>query len=80
MTLHFDFPRIPFVDDRKQFEKMSKLGWELVQAHLLKEIPATPKVEVTKGSDQVEKPIYGASNQRLYILTRWIFSAIHLYL
>ncbi len=74
--LKIDFPRIPFVDDRKIFEKLSKLGWGLVQAHLLKEIPATPKVEVTKGSDLVEKPVYGASNQRLYINTTQYFAPV----
>ena len=75
-VLKIDFPRIPFVDDRKQFEKLSKLGWELVQAHLLKEIPAAPKVEITKGSDLVEKPVYGASNQRLYINTQQYFAPV----
>lgn len=74
--LKMDFPRIPFVDDRKRFEKLSKLGWELVQAHLLKEIPTTPKVEITKGSDLVEKPIYGATNKRLYINTEQYFSPV----
>ncbi|MDD1748779.1 MAG: hypothetical protein LUO89_02785, partial [Methanothrix sp.] len=74
--LKIDFPRIPFVEDRKTFEKLSKLGWELVQAHLLKEIPATPKVEITKGTDLVEKPVYGATNQRLYINTTQYFSPV----
>jgi predicted helicase len=37
--LKIDFPRIPFVDDRQTFEKLAALGWRLVQAHLLKDIP-----------------------------------------
>jgi len=65
--LKIDFPRIPFVDDRQLFEKLSGLGWGLVQAHLLKEIPVLPKVEVTRGSDLVEKPGYHATEARLYL-------------
>jgi hypothetical protein len=64
--LKIDFPRIPFVDDRQLFEKLSGLGGELVQAHLLKEIPETLQVDLTKGSDMVEKPVYGAALERLY--------------
>jgi len=34
-----DFPRILFTDNEQTFEKISDLGFELVQKHLLKEIP-----------------------------------------
>lgn len=34
--LKMDFPRIPFVDDLKMFQNISKLGKELSDAHLLK--------------------------------------------
>jgi predicted helicase len=74
--LKIDFPRIPFVDDRQTFEKLSALGWQLVQAHLLKEIPATPQVEITKGSDLVEKPGYRAPEQRLYINPQQYFAPV----
>ncbi len=74
--LKIDFPRIPFVDDRQAFEKLSGLGWALVQAHLLKEIPAEPKVEITKGSDLVEKPIYNPKEQRLYINPQQHFAPV----
>ena len=74
--LKIDFPRIPFVDDRQTFEKLSALGWQLVQAHLLKEIPAQPQVEITKGSDLVEKPIYNAPEQRLYINPQQYFAPV----
>ena len=74
--LKIDFPRIPFVDDRQIFEELSRLGWQLVQAHLLKEIPAEPKVEVTKGSDLVEKPTYNAQEQRLHINPQQYFSPV----
>ena len=74
--LKIDFPRIPFVDDRQIFERLSALGWQLVQAHLLKEIPAEPKVEITKGSDLVEKPIYNPKEQRLYINPQQYFAQV----
>jgi len=74
--LKIDFPRIPFVDDRKTFEALSKLGWELVQAHLLKGIPKEPKVDVTKGGFEVEKPAYDEKQQRLYINKDQYFSPV----
>jgi predicted helicase len=74
--LKIDFPRIPFVDDRELFEQLSRLGGELVQAHLLKEIPETTKVEITKGSDMVDKPVYGAAPQRLYFNKEQYFAPV----
>jgi hypothetical protein len=74
--LKIDFPRIPFVDDRRTFEKLSALGWQLVQAHLLKEIPAQPQVEITKGSDLVEKPTFNAPEQRLHINPQQYFAPV----
>src|SRR5262249_39050299 len=69
-------PRIPFVDDRKTFEDLSKLGWALVQAHLLKKIPTEPKVDVTKGSFEVEKQAYDENQQRLFINKDQYFSSV----
>jgi len=74
--LKIDFPRIPFVDDRRTFEKLAALGRQLVQAHLLKDIPATLKVDVTKGSDVVEKPVYAAAQQRLYFNAEQYFAPV----
>jgi len=37
--LRIDFPRVPFPESADDFEKLSKLGWALVQAHLLRELP-----------------------------------------
>jgi predicted helicase len=74
--LKIDFPRIPFVDDRGLFEKLSGLGWALVDAHLLKEVPAEPRVEVTKGGFLVEKPIYNPKEQRLWINADQYFAPV----
>jgi len=74
--LKIDFPRIPFADDRQTFEKLAALGWRLVQAHLLKDIPNQPRVEITKGRDLVEKPTYNAPEQRLYINPQRYFAPV----
>lgn len=63
--LNIDFPCIPFVDNSKTFEALSTLGWELVQAHLLKSAPQKLKVDINPGNFKVEKPTYSAQGQRL---------------
>ena len=37
--LRIDFPRVPFPEAADDFEKLSGLGWALIQAHLLRELP-----------------------------------------
>ncbi|MGA8616823.1 MAG: type ISP restriction/modification enzyme [Xanthobacteraceae bacterium] len=37
--LRIDFPRVPFPESADDFENLSGLGWALVQAHLLRELP-----------------------------------------
>jgi predicted helicase len=65
--LKSDFPRIPFVDDRKTFEQLSKFGSALIQSHLIKTIPDYSfGVFKGKGSNEVEKPSYTA-DRRVYI-------------
>lgn len=64
--LKIDFPRIPFTDDNSTFESLSALGWALIQAHLLKTIPATGLGEYTgSGANVVGKPTH--SSGKLYI-------------
>ena len=74
--LKIDFPRIPFVKQRKTFEALSALGWELIQAHLLKSIPQELNVAVTKGDFKVEKPAYDSQNERLHINKTQYFSPV----
>jgi hypothetical protein len=74
--LKIDFPRIPFIDDAATFEKFSALGWELVQAHLLKTIPVGQKVDISLGKKEVEKPVYTEQHQRLYINKECYFSPV----
>jgi len=37
--LRIDFPRVPFPESTDDFEILSGLGWALIQAHLLRELP-----------------------------------------
>jgi len=37
--LKIDFPRIPLTKDKKIFRALSKLGWEIINAHLMKKVP-----------------------------------------
>lgn len=37
--LRIDFPRIPFPEKSSDFERLSGLGWALVEAHLLRNLP-----------------------------------------
>jgi predicted helicase len=66
--LRIDFPRIPFPDTKAQFEKLSGLGWQLVQAHLLKEVPATKLGAYKgKGNDTVEAIRYAEADEAVWI-------------
>ena len=74
--LKIDFPRIPFVNERKTFEALAALGWELMQAHLLKTIPDTLTVDVTAGDFRVEKPRHDPQHERLHINKTQYFSPV----
>ena len=71
-----DFPRVPFVNRRKTFETLSALGWELIQAHLLKSLPQEMAVDVTSGDFIVEQPRYDARSERLHINKHQHFSPV----
>lgn len=75
--LKIDFPRIPFADDPKTFEKLSSLGWDLVQSHVMKAIPNGPSVSFLKdGDNKVEKVEYDPETKRLYINEEQYFSNV----
>jgi len=68
--LKIDFPRIIFPSTNEQFEMLSSLGWTLIQAHLLKAIPAYEIGQYAgDGNNEVVKPDYrkSAEYERLYI-------------
>jgi len=67
--LKIDFPRVPLTTDYNLFIKLSDLGEELVNLHLLK----SPKLDNPiakysgKGDDAVVKVQYNESERRVYI-------------
>ncbi len=55
--LKIDFPRVPFADDPAMFEELSKLGFELIQKHLMNDIPAIEFGNYKgSGNNEVLKP------------------------
>ncbi|HJR57638.1 MAG TPA: type ISP restriction/modification enzyme [Rhizomicrobium sp.] len=66
--LRIDFPRIPFPEDAADFEFLSKLGWALVEAHLLREMPVTKLAQYHgKGGHVVEAVRYAPAEQAVWI-------------
>lgn len=66
--LRRDFPRIPFPESGTDFEALSRLGWDLVQKHLLRDVPALGLGKyLGQGGHEVEKPHYVAVEQAVYI-------------
>ncbi len=75
--LKTDFPRVPFTKDAKIFNKISKLGEELANLHLLK----SKKLENGKdikfpsiGTNKAEKREY--KNNKIYINDKQYFEGI----
>ena len=66
--LRTEFPRIPFPEKASDFESLSELGWELVQAHLLKEYPDANLAKFDgKGDDTVEAVRYSEVEKAVWI-------------
>ena len=66
--LRIDFPRVPFPEKASDFEALSKLGWELVQAHLLKDYPDAELAKLNgKGDETVEAARYSEVEKAIWI-------------
>jgi predicted helicase len=66
--LRIDFPRIPFADSREDFDALSLLGWELIEAHLLRNVPSRGLGKFTgKGDREVVAVTYGEVEQKVHI-------------
>jgi predicted helicase len=66
--LKIDFPRIPIIKDYKVFQKMSHLGKELVELHLLKSPVVDKQIgSLSSGNNRVEKVRYDQKKRRVYI-------------
>ncbi len=69
--LKIDFPKIPFVDDKKVFQKLSDLGNHLIDLHLMKIIPnnhiGEPLFEKENRNTIIEKNRFDENKKRLFI-------------
>jgi hypothetical protein len=66
--LRIDFPRVPFPESADDFETLSGLGWALVQAHLLRELPRQGLAGYHgKGDHTVEAVRYSPEEQAVAI-------------
>jgi hypothetical protein len=66
--LRIDFPRISFPEQAEDFEALSRLGWALVEAHLLRTLPASKLARYHgKGDDTVEAVRYSEAEQAVWI-------------
>ena len=77
--LKSDFPRILFTDSEQTFEKVSDFGFELIQKHLLKEIPNDKNYKQLgiyngEGDNVVLKPEF--VNNKLYINKTQYFETV----
>jgi predicted helicase len=71
------FPRIPFSEHAADFEQLSELGWELVQAHLLRELPRKGLANFNgKGDYAVEAVRYSPSEQAISINKTQFFKPV----
>lgn len=75
--LRIDFPRIPFCDKRSDFEALSALGWDLMQKHLLRDVPKLGLGAWSgKGDNVVEKPIHVPDQRRLMVNKHQFFDNV----
>ncbi len=74
--LRMDFPRIPFPKPRGEFAALARLGWAMVQAHLMKDLPKSSVSYGGRGANAVTKPSYSEAEERLYINDTQYFDGI----
>ena len=75
--LRIDFPRVPFPESAQDFETLSDLGWELVQAHLLRENPRQGLAKYHgKGDHTVEAVRYSPRDESVWINETQFFKPV----
>ena len=66
--LRFDFPRIPLPNDSEKFENLSRLGWALVEAHLLRNLSRRDLAGYpVQGNNRVEAVRYSVEEEAIQI-------------
>ena len=74
--LKYDFPRIPFTKDKNIFDRLQKLGGELIDLHLLKKIPQNNAGYPNKGEHKISYSKYNEEKKRLYINEKQYFENV----
>jgi predicted helicase len=75
--LRIDFPRVPFPEAAADFESLSVLGWALVEAHLLRELPQKKlAIYHGKGDHTVEAVRYVPADQAVAINKTQFFKPV----
>jgi predicted helicase len=66
--LRIAFPRIPFAETNEHFEALSRLGWALVQAHLMRDLPRRGLGDIHgRGGYEVDHVRWSAEDQRISV-------------
>ncbi len=77
--LRVDFPQIPFAADVGRFENLSALGWALVQAQLLRDLPRRGLAKYRgNGDHEVKKPRYTITDEAIWINEAQYFAPVPL--
>ncbi|WP_302272168.1 type ISP restriction/modification enzyme [Brachyspira aalborgi] len=74
--LKYDYPRIPFTKDKKIFDRLQKLGEELIDLHLLKKVPQSNAGYPNKGEHKIFYSKYNEEKKRLYINEKQYFENV----
>lgn len=74
--LKYDYPRIPFTKDKKIFDRLQKLGEELIDLHLLKKVPQSNAGYPNKGEHKISYSKYNEVEKRLYINEKQYFENV----
>lgn len=74
--LKYDYPRIPFTKDKNIFDRLQKLGEELIDLHLLKKVPQSNAGYPNKGENKISYSKYNEEEKRLYINEKQYFENV----
>lgn len=74
--LKYDYPRIPFTKDKNIFDRLQKLGEELIDLHLLKKVPQSNAGYPNKGEHKISYSKYNEVEKRLYINEKQYFENV----
>ena len=75
--LRIDFPRIPFPERSEEFEALSGLGWALVEAHLMRDLPRAGLADYHgRGDNEIRHVRWSAEDERISINERQSFAPV----